>query len=268
MGNNISYVKSARMPLLNLEIPVRFREFYFELATTREGSDVDACLCLSSAVPGWRAVRRSTRIIDLSAGLDTLFASCSKNNRYKIERARQRDAVKTEFLVAASHDQVSEFAGFYDAFAGSKGIQAIRRSQVEAMARAGNLAISFARDREGVILAAHSYFFGRHRARLTHSASLFRLEGSSGERNRIGRTNRLLHWDDIIRFREAGATTYDLGGWYTGNSNDALLRINSFKEEFGGQIVEEWDLFRARSMRGFAYLNLRDLRDRIHRARG
>jgi hypothetical protein len=66
------------------------------------------------------------------------------------------------------------------------------------------------------------------RARLTHSASLFRIEADSAERNRIGRVNRLLHWDDMVRFQELGMRTYDLGGWYTGSRNEALLRINAF----------------------------------------
>src|SRR2546421_491953 len=138
-----------------------------------------------------------------------------------------------------------------DAFAASKGVPPIRRSQLDAMASAGKLVISAAVGGEGDVLAMHAYFFEKDRARLTHSASLFRLQADSAQRNRIGRVNRLLHWDDIMQFRELGSSMYDMGGWYTGNRNQALLRINSFKREFGGSVVNEWDVFRAGSIRGW-----------------
>jgi hypothetical protein len=112
------------------------------------------------------------------------------------------------------------------------------------------------------VLATHAYFFEQHRTRLTHSASLFRLEADRAQRNRIGRVNRLLHWDDIVRFRELGSSAYDMGGWYSGNRNDALLRINSFKKGFGGSVVDEWDVFRGGSIRGRLYLRARDMRRR------
>jgi hypothetical protein len=265
MSGNIVYSKTAALPVLHLGITVRFAEFYFEFVPPSEASDVRAGICLKQPIPGWRAYPRSTRIIDLTPAPEVLFELCSKSNRYKIERARQRDDVETEFLVAPAPERLSEFVKYYDAFAASKGIPPIRRSQLDAMARAGRLVISTARGREGDVLAAHAYFFDQRRARLSHSASLFRLEGDSADRNRIGRTNRLLHWEDIVGFRELGVTSYDFGGWYTGERDEALLRINSFKEEFGGSVVHEWDVFRPGTVRGRLYLRIRDL---VHRARG
>lgn len=265
MSREIVYVKTAQLPVLHVGITVRVAEFYFEFVPPNEASDVRAGFCLNQTIPGWRAYPRSTRIIDLAPALEVIFELCSKSNRYKIERARQRDNVETEFLVAPELERVSEFIEYYDAFAASKGIPPIRRGQFDAMARAGKLVISAARGREGGVLAAHAYFFDQHRARLSHSASLFRIEADSGERNRIGRTNRLLHWEDIVRFRELGVTSYDMGGWYTGGRNEALLRINSFKEDFGGRVVHEWDVLRPGSVRGWFYLRARDL---VRRAQG
>ena len=79
----------------------------------------------------------------------------------------------------------------------------------------------------------------------------------------MGRANRLLHWGDMLRFRELGVATYDLGGWYTEHRDEALLKINSFKEEFGGSVVHEWDAYRPTSPRGRAYLLTRDLMHRV-----
>jgi len=268
MNTCISYQKTVELPGLGVKLSVHIDEFYFEFVPPTDFTDVCAGLCLSQPISGWLAYPRPTRIIDLAESHDLLFKACSKKTRYEIERARKRDDVATEFLVAPSADRISGFCAYYDSFASSKGLPRIRRSQLDAMASAGKLVISAALGGEGQMLAMHAYVFEQQRARLTHSASLFRLQADSAQRNRIGRTNRLLHWDDIVRFRELGSSAYDMGGWYTGNRNDSLLRINSFKQEFGGTVVDEWDMFRARSIRGRLYLRARDLLHRTQRPSG
>jgi hypothetical protein len=262
MNTCIRYRKTAELPGLGVKLSVSVDEFYFEFAPPNEFGDICAGLCLNQPISGWLAYPRSTRIIELSEPTELLFKACSKNNRYEIERARQSDQVETEFLATPDPHRVAEFCDYYDAFAASKSLPPVRRSQVEAMASAGRLVISAAVGEEGDVLATHAYFFEQQRARLTHSASLFRLQLDSAQRNRIGRSNRLLHWDDIVRFRELGSSAYDMGGWYTGNRNDALLRINSFKKGFGGSVVHEWDAFRGGSIRGRLYLRARDMRQR------
>ena len=268
MSTRIHYRKTAELPGFGVRLSVNVDEFYFEFVPPSECPDVCAGLCLSQPISGWLAYPRSTRIIDLSASPELLLKSCSRNNRYKIKRARQSDNVETEFLVAPGLHQVSEFCEYYDVFAASKGVAPIRRSQLDAMASAGKLVISAAVDGDGDVLATHAYLFEQHRARLTHSASLFRLQADSAQRNRIGRVNRLLHWDDIVRFRELGSSAYDMGGWYTGNRSDALLQINSFKTQFGGNVVHEWDVFRSGSIRGRLYLRARDMMQRARRDGG
>ena len=155
---------------------------------------------------------------------------------------------------------------YYDNFASTKNVPPIRRDQITAMARAGKLVISAAQDEGGGFLAAHAYVLGQDRARLTHSASMFRVEAASADRNRIGRVNRLLHWDDMVRFRESGVKAYDMGGWYTGTRDQALLQINAFKQDFGGSVVHEWDIFRPGSARGWLYLRGRNLVGPAHAA--
>ncbi len=259
MTTDIVYLQTPELPVTHLKMPVRFVEFYFEFVPPSEATDVHVGRCLKQPTPGWLAYPTSTRIIDLTLTSQMLFEMFSKSNRYKIERARRSDNVDIEFVVAPPHERVSEFIQYYDAFAVTKGVPLIQRSQFNAMARAGKLVIGAARGREGGLLAARAYVLDQKRARLTHSASLFRLQADSAERNRIGRANRLLHWEDMSRFGDLGVTTYDMGGWYTGDSNEALLRINSFKREFGGTVVYEWDVFRPRSMRGWLYLRARDV---------
>ena len=255
----IVYLKSRALPILRIPLRIRIGEFYFSFMPPGEECDVYAGLCLKETRSGWSSRRRSTRIIDLEQSEDVLFRACSKSNRYKIERAKRRDNVRTAFLPGSDERGLLEFVEYYDRFAATKNVPPLRRDQLTAVARAGKLVVSTARNEDGGLLAAHAYFLEQDRARLTHSASMFRLEADSAERNRIGRVNRLLHWDDMVRFRDAGVKTYDMGGWYTGRRNQAQLRINTFKEEFGGRVVHEWDIFRPGSVRGWLYLRGRDL---------
>lgn len=251
----IVYVKTLH--LNRLAVSLRVAESRFRCAPSGEPSDVDAALWLHEPVRGWRSYRRATRLIDLQRSPDELFGDCSKSNRYEIERARRSDDVVVEFRAPSVPADADEFADYYDRFAATKGVAPLRRSQAHAIAEAGRLVLTGARHEERW-LAAHAYYVDGDRARLTHSASLFRTEESAPERARVGRANRLLHWEDMVRFRELGMATYDLGGWYMGTGNEALLRINSFKKQFGGTIVAEWDSFRARSLRGWVYLRARD----------
>lgn len=279
-STDIAYVKSRQLPIVNRGLPVRFVEFFFSAVPPLEPrtawSDRDAISsadwfradvlvgrCVEQPAPGWLAYQCSTRIIDLTVDPDALFRMCTKNNRYKIERARRRDGIEIDFAVAPTSGRVSEFVRYYDTFAETKRVDRVQRSQFDAMARAQRLVIAAARDGGGEILAARAYFLGDTRARLIYSASLFRLQADSTVRNRIGRANRLLHWEDMLCFRELGVTRYDMGGWYTGTRNDALLRINAFKQEFGGDVIDEWDVFRPGSPRGWVYLRARELAHRV-----
>lgn len=266
-SEGIYYCRSAEVPKLGVKVALNVAEFYFHSAPPAEGFDVCAGFCLKKPIPAWRAYPQSTRIIDLASPLDMLFKSCSKNNRYKIERARRSDNVTTQFAVDPASIRLAEFCDYYNTFAATKGVPSIHRAQLDAMAQAERLVISAALDEEGKVLAAHAYYVERRRARLTHSASLFRRLADSTERNRIGRVNRLLHWNDIVRFHELGVSAYDMGGWYTGNRNDALLRINTFKSEFGGGVVDEWNVSRAGSIRGRLYLGARDTLQGVGRNR-
>ena len=100
-----------------------------------------------------------------------------------------------------------------------------------------------------------------------HSASFFRL-GDPGEAALVSRANRLHHWADIQRFREEGLAIYDFGGWYTGREDSEKLRVNRFKESFGGQAVHEYSADRANTWKGVAALGARRLRQELVRRLG
>lgn len=255
----ILYEKRIRSPLHFPSPHLRFVESYFESEASFADGDVFASLFNRAPAQDWRNYRGFTRLIDLRDDLDRLLAGLGKDTRYEIRRAEERDGIESMLLTEPTKEKAEDFIGFYDDFAASKELPPINQPQLHALRQAGGLTLSMARNRDGEPLVWHGYIVKQNRARLTHSASLFRLQGEAGRRAELGRANRLLHWRDLVSFRSLGFDCYDFGGWYGGSRNDALLKINSFKKEFGGDVVEEWSSFRAGSRLGAAYLALRDL---------
>jgi hypothetical protein len=103
-------------------------------------------------------------------------------------------------------------------------------------------------------------------ARLLQSVSPFRNHASFSDRNVMGRANRWLHWRDMCVLKEQGVVTYDLGGWYSGHSDREKLRINAFKEEFGGTPTVEFSWVVGISLVGRLVVWLAGCRSLVKRA--
>jgi hypothetical protein len=176
-----------------------------------------------------------TILIELAPDPDVLLAAVSKDTRYEIRRAGEKDGVRYEVMSGAPH-AVDEFAGYYAQFAALKGLPPLYPDYLRALARARALDLSVVRH-DGEVLVWHAYHRGRERVRLLHSVSLYRTTENSARRNLVGRANRYHHWQDICRFRTEAIALYDFGGWYEGARDQEKIRINAFKQEFGGMIA-------------------------------
>jgi hypothetical protein len=263
--DHIEYVHRVRLPL-GLYLPaVKVAESHFQLSRPSDAADVLACLCGPSPDQGTWHYETHTRLIGLAAPPDAIFSAFSRRTKYEINRARKRDGVTTSFTRAPNAHDVASFMDYYDAFARTKKRPPIERPYLESLAAAGKLAITVARGPDGRILSTHAYLIGRGRSRLTHSASLFRLECDPEAKTLVARANRLLHWADITAFQALGLDVYNLGGWVVGSSDTALLQINRFKEQFGGYVVREWNSYTACTTRGWSYLTARHLKRRADR---
>jgi hypothetical protein len=191
-------------------------------------------------VPGAACSEFHTIVVDLQAAEDDLLAAMTKDTRYEIRRAETKDGIVCSFAEPGPQS-VSEFCAFYNGFAESKGLGRANDQRLQVIGAGGCLALSRAGTPDGQILVWHAYYRGGSRVRLLHSASQFRGTDDSGFRNMVGRANRLLHWKDMQHFKQAGVRAYDLGGWYAGEADEEKLRINQFKQEFGGQVVKEYN---------------------------
>jgi hypothetical protein len=88
------------------------------------------------------------------------------------------------------------------------------------------------------VLAMHCYITDLQtgRARLLTSALTI---DTHHDKKTLGRANRFLHDQDIEYFFKLGFKIYDLGGYAKDTNVEVLRGINSFKDSFGGELIEE-----------------------------
>jgi hypothetical protein len=198
-------------------------------------------------------------VVDLTLPEEVLFGALNRDTRYEVRLATNRDSVTYVNWDSADADTTLTFCTFYDKFAASKGLPPSNRSRLLAASNGGSLSLSSIVDPEGKNIVWHAYYRLPDRVRLLHSASLYRSAGTPAEKQQTGRANRFHHWKDIASFRSLGISAYDFGGWYEGNSDPERLRINAFKEEFGGTIVKQYSWEDGITQRGKLALWLRGL---------
>ncbi|MGY0691505.1 hypothetical protein ACW2QC_01785 [Virgibacillus sp. FSP13] len=177
-----------------------------------------------------------TLVIDLQRSEEELFADIHKNARYKINRAKKRDAINYHELISPSDKEIHAFIQFFDRFAKLKQIPKGNFGRLQSLRDKGALILSYITDEAGNPLCYHAYVKTAAYCSLLHSASA-RFENNA-ERNKIGRANRFLHWQDILSFKKMGFSWFDFGGLFLDEQEGAEHSINRFKKEFGGQVVD------------------------------
>ncbi len=197
-----------------------------------------------------------TLTINLNANEEQLLEGLNRDTKYKVRRAATKDQVECIHEPQASDALCREFHAFYEEFAVAKGLDRLPMEELLARARGGALRLSRA-VHAGTTIVWHVHAVTADGATLLHSASLFRQLDDNEARAIIGRANRLLHWRDMLAFKAEGKSVYDFGGWYAGQDDADLLRINQFKEGFGGQRADQVNAALALSWRGWIYLKLR-----------
>lgn len=185
---------------------------------------------------------------DLSAPETEIWDRIGKTCRYKIRRAENKDGATWTIDRQPSAAEVAAFADFYDQFARQKGLAPIARDRFGAIATDGRLWLSQALLGDTVVVR-HAHIITGDTARMLYSASLFR-DVDADTRSAIGRTNRLLHWQDMLAFRATGFRTYDWGGVFADETAPDQKGINEFKREFGGEPIEYFEGYQACSTRG------------------
>lgn len=220
---------------------VSIDEIYFASSPKSIGSDAAILFFVQAGerVDGMRPFR--TSIIDLSRDEDTIMKDLSSNTTYKIRRAR-REGFVPEMNEAPAASDLDWYADYFDEFSRQKGFSLCNRTKLAALNNEGALVITRVSGRDGNVAAAHAWVCDKQlrRVRLLYSASHFRELTESGDRNAVGRANRLLHWFEILQFKASGYIHYDLGGLPIDSLDAERNSIARFKLEFGGKEVIEY----------------------------
>ena len=219
--------------------PLRVAELWFRIGQPT-ACDLVRYFQIAGSPRGVRAVPFTTLCIDIARPTEQIFSSFSSHTRRKVRRSETRDHLAYEFVPHPDRRLIAEFIMSYREFCRQKGLPISGLRRIDALLKQWKLALSVARTVDGKTLVWHSYLISGNRARLLQSVSLFRNYAGSGDRNMMGRANRWLHWRDMCALREVGVATYDLGGWYGGHNDQEKLRINAFKEGFGGTPTVEF----------------------------
>src|SRR6266404_445323 len=195
----------------------------------------------SQPVAGAKSKPFYSFLIDLSRSAEELLARMSPDTGQKIRQAAARDKIRCECCDVNDPAMLDRFERMHNRFAAKRGLPPLDRAKFTDLAAVGLLDLTAAKDPQGGLMVFHANYRDQHRASGLWSVSLHRDLPTSAARNAVGRANRYLVWSDMLRYREQGLKFFDFGGWYPGNTDEALLKLNEFKRGFGGQVVREYE---------------------------
>lgn len=186
-------------------------------------------------VPSKKSREFHTLLSDLTESDEDILKKYSSNCRYKVRRA-EREGVICSFCSRKDVDKylLDSFCAFFLKFWEEKGVDFSRqlpkvRWELDSLQKEEAIGIGIASlDNKPIVY--HTYVLAEDRARLLHSASVFREEGNKA--NLIGFANRYLHYQDMLALKRIGFKLYDWGG--AGHSQE-VENITKFKQSFGGR---------------------------------
>ncbi len=199
--------------------------------------------------------------IDLTQSEAEILKGFTSSTRNQINRAA-KDAVRFEAWTNPSVEIIREFFAFYAEFTRERGLgdEALNAEWMSHYAEQGGILLTRASAPDGKVLVWHSYYRNPQWVRQLQSISLFAGSDDKDLRNAVGRANRYLHWMDILECRRLGIGHFDFGGFYQGEDDEKLLRVNAFKQEFGGIKTHRYHSILAVSLKGKSLLKARELR--------
>ena len=234
---------------------VRYGELWFdEEPPYSAGVDILVYRYRAAPIAHARTIALRTLRSDLTVPAETIVAAFDANCRRQIRHAG-RDRLRYE-LFDATDESIEEFASFFDAFARGKGLGLADRHWLRRVAAENQLTFTCV-SCAGRPLVRHAQLRAGDIVQVTNSASLFRGMNEE-DRALVGRANRWLHWQNMLAFKDAGAHCYDWGGMFADESSPEHAGVNRFKRGFGGVPVLAYECKLPVTVRGRAWLTLRE----------
>jgi lipid II:glycine glycyltransferase (peptidoglycan interpeptide bridge formation enzyme) len=200
--------------------------------------------------------------LDLTKPEEAIFAGFTSSTRNQVNRAK-KEGVIFDAWTAPPGEMIDEFFSFFAEFTRERGLEetATNSDWLRRYAAQDGILLTRASDPgTGKPLVWHSYYRNPQWVRQLQSVSFFSSSQEKEQRNAVARANRFLHWMDILECRRLGISHFDFGGIYSGNSDEKLLRVNAFKQEFGGTRTLRYHSILPVSVKGKALLKARQLR--------
>lgn len=180
-----------------------------------------------------------TLLIDLTKELEMIRSDVYHRTLSEINSFVNNQNFEHRIIKNIPKKTLDQFIRLFDAFASHKKIRRAEKFRLNAYNTAGILAISYIQQNEH-LLCVNFYRLTQQRATNLYSFSTDAHKLINVSASHLGRAHRALHWLDILAFKEEGANYYDLCGLYTGTTDQALLNVNAFKEQFTKNRVMEY----------------------------
>ncbi len=245
--------------------PITIKNYWFGQRPMKDAlPDIARLYSIPQLLKGAINIESWTLLTDLTASDSDLMALLNSDTREQVRRA-EREGISVERYEYKNADVLNDFEKFYRHFSESKPEvsdtlkMSVQLHMLKRIAKAGMLQVSRAVGPDGEPLVYRVYIVANGRARVHHSASLFREGQSSERRHYVGRANRYLHWRNMLHYKHLGYSRYDMGGWYSGTDDESLLLVNQFKQAFGGIVTREYDAIYGCTLRGRSLLPFRSL---------
>jgi hypothetical protein len=180
-----------------------------------------------------------TLLVDLEASEETIWNNIYHRTRDEINSFSNNQQFEYDVIFDLSLQQFNEFVSLYNKFAKLKGILNAERFRLKTYWENGIFAVSFIKQGNDY-LCINFYRITKERASNLYTFNLKHLHKGNLSSSHFGRAHKALHWLDIKTFKKLGAANYDFCGWYHGTSDEQLLSINKFKEQFCTNRIKEY----------------------------
>ena len=183
-----------------------------------------------------------TKYVDLSQSEVSLKASFSKSVKYSINKSNKSDITFHTYSLKTQND-IDFYVNYFNDFSKSKNLYfTLSSKDITSFLELDSFMVTCAKYNEH-ILVMHGYTLNKESKSviLKHSSSHYRVQAKEQiDRNLIGIANRFLHYEDMLYFKKENFSIYDLGGYQIEETKDSsLLQINSFKDGFRGELIQQ-----------------------------
>jgi hypothetical protein len=186
-----------------------------------------------------RLLNVATFVIDLLQEESAIFAGMSSECRRRIRRAQEAGVI-VEAHPCPAPELRNAFSSALSSFAVDYGLKLVDAAAIDRMYDSGDAILYVARNK-GIVT---NYLFVYTAGGIGYTMyGLNLMKGNNGEGYSLGcrrGANRYVHWEAMRHLKAAGMEWFDIGGL---SSLDRTERIHSYKEQFGGTLVDlgtEW----------------------------